>query len=135
VIVKIKTADTTRNNTAVLADDPHMTVSSIPASTYYAFDAVIRHNADAVPDIQFALSLPTNGEAHWDAVWQTPGTGLTDENPTAVAGAGADRIMFMRGYVMSGDGGTVAIQWAQNGAHANNTTMREGSWMKLTKAN
>lgn len=147
VIVAVKTADETVNNSTTFQDDDHLTFT-VTANTIYRVECMLLIESTSVtPDIKFQWTLPASANIYW-------GTD-TDNNSTGDAGGGWAQVnpsggsklalrtnssilsntsmnnphgLLIKGVlVVAGTGGTVTLQWAQNVATAEDTKLLIGS--------
>ncbi len=141
--IKHKTADTSRASTTTLADDDHLAGFVINADTWYGFEMQLPYNFN-VGDIQFRPNYSqTEQESNWSfyAIDQAGNivadnnssamsstvltiTGLTDTSPSVIVARG----VFRSHATLAG---TLALEWAQNTSSANNTTVEQGSIMRV----
>lgn len=133
-IVK-KRADQTVNNSTTLIDDLHLKFK-VRANTTYSGHILFRAvGATATEDMDLALTIPS-GTALWhDNFDQAGATWLdaTSERTFAVGtGNGSYTMMFFT-IDIGATGGIVQVQWAQNVAGANDTTMKAGAFMAVTQ--
>jgi len=141
-VTLVKTGDTSRSNTATLADDPDLQFS-IGANETWAFEIMVFHTiGTATPDIQVALNGPINGpsvlRAHAESY---PGGGTAPSNgvlitayatPFAIdyGSSPINSLVTIRGAVKNGPtAGTFSLQWAQRVSNATATTVQAGSYM------
>ncbi|OAE37640.1 hypothetical protein [Agrobacterium tumefaciens] len=112
---KVKKADTTRTNTATVADDPDLVVA-LKANTRYLVTADLIFTSSLVAGFKMGWGLPANATIQYVNVGQNDGLvknlldliglTLTTTNPN---------YMFLRGIVKTGaTAGNVSIKWAQN---------------------
>ena len=135
-----KSADETITNDNTYTTDSDLSVT-LAASVTYVVDWAWEWNADATPDIKIRWVLPTN--ATWDAAAvhmthnSSSQTGIIYDDAGYLGGplpgGASDKGLHGKGTLESGDGGTFGIEWAQNTSHANNTTLYEGSYIRLMR--
>lgn len=139
-----KTIETIRDNAGVgttLTSDPDLQVP-VPANSVWRVSLVLSYRADAVPDLKFSWVGPAGATmVNWTARWRTmDGTELSGANTalgsvvtvTAVSGTLHQNINAWGVLVVASTPGTFALQWAQNGASANDTVVEAGSSLILT---
>jgi hypothetical protein len=141
-VSKTKTADETQNNvvnpTATLQNDDELSFS-IGANETWNFRFSLLANANATPDIKFAVTAP---------VGATCKVGTSDpEGATSIANLGCgvstglvpgnttEDVYEVVGSVTNGaNAGTITLQWAQNTANVANTIVRSGSFVEATRS-
>ena len=142
-LLATKSADTVRNNTATLANDPHLTLP-VEASAVYLLEAMLVYNATTTADIQLHLTAPASATCDWtmDAMVSTTTTTngpinrsqLNMAATNSVGGAGAKVIALPVGrLVTSTTAGSLTLQWAQNVAEVSDATIYAGSFLRLTR--
>lgn len=147
-----KTSATSRNTTTTLADDPDLAGIALPAGTFeIEFVGLFTLTTTATQKIKtrWAFSGTWNGSAAPRACIG-PGTSqtatpsaATETNFQAVSLSGADAIYDQAaggsygsfretcGIVVCSTSGNFSIQWAQSASSANNTTLQEGSFVRI----
>jgi hypothetical protein len=143
IIVARKSADQIIYNSATKVNDTHL-LFSVPANARYALDGWLNvaSHSNAYP--LFAWSFPTGLTLQWT----TGGTNSGNENTSAGfldfrvwdqsqdAPGHSHGAMHLRplGIVNVGStAGTLQLRWGQANAGEINTTLKEGSWLRLTK--
>ena len=134
-IVKYKTADTSRNTTITLADDPHLAGWSLEADTVYMIEAGLWfQSASSTPDIAWTFQFSNTPQASKIVYENTAGDDITATRSKALTGGsqhGYNLIAFVHSNATTG--GTMDWQWAQLTSDATDVTVELGSWMKVTK--
>lgn len=138
----IKSSDTTRNNTAAMANDPHLLLTGLKANTNYVIELFLIYNSvSAVPDLKTGWSAPAGAAITWTTIGLVPTATTPDDSirlaANNIAGtktlatiAGTDTVAIITGHLlMGGTTGTFAFQWAQNAATAENTVVKGFSYM------
>jgi hypothetical protein len=149
VLTAHKGADTARSQNATLADDPDLTLS-LDANATYLVEWCIFYTANSTTGrINFAQRVPS-GSTGSIAAWSPDGamgTGFSTAevrligtaSPTSAqfaGGAGTGVIVSSRqaGTLVTGStAGTYAVQWAQAESSTTATTVKQFSWIKLTR--
>jgi hypothetical protein len=143
-VTKIKTGDTSRNTDIVLSDDPQLLGWILEDDTRYLIEGFIAYVQD-VGNFQMALQFsdaPQDALLDFEAMDST-GANISEHTPDATSAMtiiaivdAADAGINLKGYIRSnaGTGGTMDFQWAQQTSDANDTTVKEGSWIRLTKS-
>jgi hypothetical protein len=140
IIIVRKTADTSRNTSTTLTDDPHLQANGLVTGSQWYVDLSIALNAGATPDIKWDFTLPagasfsryrivTQGTA---ALW----TEIVANNSTVktLSTNGADQALLISGVLrIGGTAGDFRWRWAQNTSDAGNTTVYTDSAMKLIR--
>lgn len=146
VLSAVKPADTSRNSTTTTDLDPDLQFTNVPAGTY-AVDAYIYFVSAATPDLKLSLgasaavTLGTYGViVEGQSTGLTAGNSNVDNFRTAAGGntypadGTNDNCLIIRGTLVLGNSTTeIYVQWAQNTSDAANTTLKRGSWLRLTK--
>jgi len=130
-----KPADTTRTLTTTLADDPDL-VLPVLANKHYAFEMWISENVHNTPDLKIAITMPAG--ATLESLLMSSAFASADDtydgSSRIVFGtATVDSVTLIGAITVAGTAGNVTLQWAQNTSDANNTTLLEGSWIRLTQ--
>jgi len=133
-----KPSDTSRNTTTTPADDPHLTLTSSGLTNEYILHAhLVFNQAAGSGGIKLQFSGATAGDLLAHGTLNTGAyTGVIAYNGQ-VAGsavnATAKDIITIRGHVSLASGTPFVLQWAQNASDANNTTLKAGSFIHLTR--
>jgi hypothetical protein len=137
-----KTASTARTNDNVLTIDPVLQFTSAPAGTYLTEGVLIVEQADNAAD--FKVSWPRgvdySGTVHVLGVDNTAtqtefvfaflSSGQEIENGSA---GSSTQGIEVRGTEVATAGQTLGPLWAQATSNGNATTMKAGSWLKVTR--
>lgn len=134
----LKLVDETRTTDTVLSDDNELFFPVEVDSTYRFWLFALMEN-EALPDMKFIFTLPTNCVGNrmggpWQAVTYT----LENDMLAQRAQAAATGLKFVNiyGLVRNGDtAGNVQYQWAQNGSSPNTITTFAGSSILIWKLN
>lgn len=158
ILVKVKSADTSRSSTITTTADPHINFT-LAASATYILDGFLYYSAGSAGDFQVAWSIPTGASGQWlgngvgtSVASATSAGGTTTDNATswgytlraestamnaARAYGGIDTStafgVQLVGTVHSGSGGTFALAWAQNSSSATATKLYTDSWVRLQR--
>lgn len=130
-----KTADQSKTSTTTLADDADLTVT-LEASSVYAFEMMLRADIAVTPDMDFAFTMPagTAGSISPPGINSVTETDMSSEYN--IKGGGNVTINSFIGQVeTSTTAGAFTFKWAQNISDASATTVKKGSWIRLTKLN
>lgn len=141
----IKTANESRASDTTLADDTHLQGFSLTTGSHYALFGMISYTLN-VGDLKFTFDFSnTPSPSYGIYIASDESAVLAASAMSALTGTysittltdGDDcAISFSCGFqANAGTGGTLDFQWAQNTSSANNTTVREGSWLRLIQIN
>lgn len=140
---KISTADLTANNTTAYVDS----ALAIPASAgrTYAIEGLLVITSTTVADAKVRLTGPTGATARLAGTRVVLGVAgsqgdidvaaaaISSEYGIGAAGIGTAIGVPISGRLSTADAaGTLTLQWAQYTAEVSNTTLVQGSWMKIT---
>ena len=135
-----KTADEIVNNSAAFQDDDHL-LFGIGASETWVFRFTLYFTSvTATPDSKVTVTAPTGATCDFAlkdteaAVVQPRVTTCgTTSGATAIAAGATDVFELVGTVVNSTTTGNVTMQWAQNTATAENTTLFQGSYVTAFK--
>lgn len=139
----VKTGNTDRSSTTVLADDPHLTVP-LEASTRYQVDAFLLYEGitTGTQGIKIALGysgstvtgtiLAADHSGNGTPVMLGPYSGTTQFTVGTIS-TSTGEYARITGVFSTNTAGTLAVQWAQSTSDPNATRMQTGSWIRLTK--
>lgn len=115
----------------------------VGASQVWVFEMLVLFDAHATPDIKFSIVGPAGALGAWGVIPQQVAGGgvnptdvknLGDTQLAAGAGLGVKQMSILRGIVVSSaTPGNVQLQWAQNAANVNPTTVHPLSWVLATR--
>lgn len=129
----VKTADQTKNSDNTLADDSEMSIP-VEANSIYEFRAFLVTNSHATPDMKILFSSPAGATLNLFLSASNNGALIDPSSVTVLAGSGANRAGYWRGsLVTSSTAGNFVLQWAQKTSDVNDTILRKGSYIALTK--
>jgi hypothetical protein len=145
-----KTADTTRNNNATIADDPHLTLAVDANCTYVIRAFIIYSSTTQTPDIQFRFNSPASSTLNWAINGITPANANQDTSQNAgqirtivTTGSGSTRsigtlnashVAMPEGILRTaGTAGSLVFGWAQLNATVEDTKVLTDSYMQLTR--
>jgi len=135
------------NNSTVLVPDATLTAPIVitGASSVYLFSCVVFYDSSTAADIKFAFTVPA-GSLRWGGMGLATGTAASSGDMTsssistsgvalAFGGAGVGTVVWWRaeGWLSATASGNIELSYAQNAADATNTTVRAGSWLRVTK--
>lgn len=112
---KVKTADTSRTNTATVAADPDLSVA-LKANTRYVINADLIFTSSLLAGFKMQWGLPAGATVQFVNVSANDGLlkNLTDLLGIVVTTTNPN-YMFLRGIVKTGaSGGNLSVRWAQN---------------------
>lgn len=133
-----KTANEDVNNSVTLQNDDSLVSASLPASSVWQFEMRISYvSASTTPNIKFDLVLPSGAEFKMVGIGKdTGGTvqlfACNDGNSAPRLGsydtlATYQTLTIIGTIVIGGTAGTCQVQWAQNTATVENTTLQASS--------
>jgi hypothetical protein len=142
VVTKAKAADTTKNNNAIYAADPHLVDIVLKPNSAYVFLAVLDWNSAALgtnAKIQFVstqadwtMMVASDLDTPNAIVYTNAGATLTVGTITLSAG---NRQSQYLGRLVTVSALDFDLEWAQGTALPNNTTLLKGSSITLIKQN
>lgn len=144
-ITKVKDGDTTKNNTATLADDDDLTSFSLEAGEVYKVDGVLHFtSANGTTGMQFAFQLVSGSIADSSVFYvasrpdddnvTTSGAQAITSTATVAAPGGTSAVeVRLSGYVSVTNAAVLDLQIAQDSAAASDTILKEGSVITFTK--
>lgn len=135
--VKVKTADTSRANTAAYAADPHLVVPVL-ANTVYMVEVKGVYQAGATGSIKFQMSFPTGATMEAGSWEYDPGTDewaattMSGTSPhsfvVGLVGTGGNLPFRLNGSLHVGaNAGNLSLDWAQNASNGTATIVRKGT--------
>ena len=138
--LKLKSGDQSVSSSTTLVDCNDLVVP-VAANTVYAIDAAIFFTAGTTGDIKHAFTCPTGATLRWGLIHQKQADGSTtisalevaSGNPEASSGSGASETWArISGRLSVGaTAGNLQYQFAQDTSNATNTTIHEGSWLRV----
>ena len=145
--IAVKTADEVVNNSNTLQDDDHLKWT-VAANEVWLFELYLFYTvANAASDFKMGWTVPSGTTMLWnpyvyvtdvtkDTRWPATGTAtqtVLGEGDTAISGAGTNNQQYRATGIVrvSSTGGTLQMQWAQNTAHASDSTLRKDSALIL----
>ena len=144
VLLSYKAADQSVNNTEVLVDATGLSIQAEANKDYDLFMSLIV-NSNITPDIKILFTLPAG------AAIVGVNNGLIGESDTGTAiilvegdytaakvlsTTSLDRkVLFWLFYTGAAAAGNIQLQFAQQSAHASDTFIRAGSFIKAVKLN
>lgn len=141
---KVKDADTARTSTTTLADDADLAGFDVAAATEYLLEAELRvTTANDTPDFKYTWQFSQTPQQASGFLVDEGGTGVTDGTASSItltststrnASGGADFVLRVSARILghATTAGTMDFQWAQDTSSANATTLKAGSWMRLS---
>lgn len=135
--IVFKPADTARDSVTVPAPDPDLQVALGAAGTY-AFDMVVKWtNPPADTDLVYRFGLTSGSFSTSARLSIESGIGIDfietmTTNRLVDASANITTAFYAVGFFQISEAATFSFDWAQNSANISPTTIREGSWMRVT---
>jgi hypothetical protein len=139
-----KTSSQAIISSAVLVNDGELLISGLLPGEIWSFDALLVYEAHATPDIKFSFVAPAGSSGTWTILPTTvAGGGLQVSSSLSFGGAqvaaggglGTVIVVTARGILVVGSAGSLQLQWAQNSANANPSTLHAHSTIFATKVN
>lgn len=130
--VYMKSADTTRNNTNTLANDPDLSIP-VNANQNIFFLMSLELLASTEGDIKFDITIPAGGALYKRAAgFPATTVGIADSDGTTgwdLATTTGTRYRYdnLYHYIGGANGGSITLQWAQNTKHVSDCILKEGS--------
>ena len=139
-----QTGDQIVNNSTTFVSSTFLTLT-VAANSSYVYEALLVWDTNSTADFKHQLLVPA-GAAVRQGTW-TPTNTVAATNTTIAVDA-LDAIGYGGGGVALGTmltarpvgliatvgtAGSVTVQFAQGTANASNTTLKTGSWIRLTK--
>ncbi len=133
-LAAVKTANEAINNDTTVQNDDELVIA-VAANTLYAFQLIFAITTlSATPGIDWKLSLPSGGSGRMTRMAGNSYLDVTAER-TEQPGGAQTLIYDYDGFVkIAGTAGNVQLQWAQNVATGEDTSVLLGSSMILTAA-
>jgi hypothetical protein len=143
-IARSKSANTSRNSTTTLADDPDLiaplTAGRWAIEAFLPIAAAVGGGANGFKTaLAYSGSLGTTDSQIWtsDATLgaNTIRTVGTAETVAAISTSGSTPVNYLlvKGFVTPSTSGNLSVQWAQNSSGAQNLTMYAGAYLTCTK--
>lgn len=137
-----KTADTTRNTTTTLTDDPHLAGLALVTGEFYEFELYLNMIGHSTPNFKFNLQFSNAPTDDLFTYWYADEVNSADqenfaetETITIATNNSADAGLLIKGVFRANatTGGTLDFQWAQDVSAANNVIVRAGSYMRVRR--
>lgn len=145
----VKPAATARISTGTVTDDPDLSMQ-VEANAVYIVEFHIYYASIDAAKIKTQWTVPagvtgnravqgpgsTANQANMDNVSMRSGVHLYNTAVTyGTRDSAVNQAFFYEESMLttSGAGGTLALQWAQGASTATNTTVANGSWMRVTR--
>jgi len=132
-----KTADQTVNNSAVLVADTDL-VFPLGINQEWLLEIILNLNMLAASDFKWGLPLPALATIRWSCVYSLNNVqrGNASNFPVTVLRAVDNNLLTIRAIVINGaNAGSAQLEWAQDTATAQDTTVQEGSVIIATRLN
>lgn len=131
------------NASTVLVNDPIL-VAAVDSGGTYMWEAWIVYDSSTAADIKFAFTTPTFSAMRWSgtglATTATTSTGDVKIATVSVSGTSADwggigvgtiTVAKIEGFIVTTAAGNIQFQFAQQTSDATNTTIRNGSYLRV----
>jgi len=147
VATKAKLADTSLASTTALTADPDLQIA-IPTTGTYGFELLVKINGPAAAGIAMEVTYSGTLSAAIDSTFGISGlingtsltavTGLVQMNSpgpsySTLSGVSDQQYAILTGSFQCSTTGTFTFLWAQNTSNVSNTTIRKGSYLKMTR--
>lgn len=131
------------NNSVALVNDP-LIVASLDTGATYEWEATVYYDSSTTADIKFAWTTPTFSSMRWTGTALAT-TATTNEGDVKIAtqvvsgtsmsfgGIGVATVISikMEGFITTTAAGNLQLQFAQQNLDATNTTIRNGTNLKV----
>lgn len=141
-VAVVKPADTARNSTTALANDPDLVLNLAANSTYHV-QGVIFYDGPAAgaSDIKYTFTVPTGASGQYFMPRQNLSGNFagafsnfwTDTNSANTNSVGTFMILGVSGLLITVTAGALHFQWAQNTSNATNTRVRANSFLSAQR--
>lgn len=142
-----KTGDTTVNNSAAPANDPHLFAAVVANATYTFETFLIYDSVGATADFKNAFTSPAGSTLIWapnalsssattrtDAIDMKQVNASGTSNTSGTVAGSSTLIISPKGILRTaGTAGTLQLQWAQGSATVENTVLHTDSWMRVER--
>lgn len=131
------------NNNTVLQNEPVL-LGAVDTGATYMWEAGIFYDSSTTADIKFAFTTPTFSAMRWSIMGLAVGaagneadvriqTASTSGGSIQVAGIGVGTIIYakMDGFIVTTAAGNIQLQFAQQNLDATQTTIRNGSYLRI----
>lgn len=145
VFVRRSTDGTPVNASTVLVNDPVL-VAAVDSGGTYMWEAWIVYDSSTTADIKFAFTTPTFSSMRWSGMGlantATTSTGDVKITTVSVSGTSADwggigvgtiTMAKIEGFIVTTAAGNIQFQFAQQVSDATNTTIRNGSYLRVRR--
>jgi hypothetical protein len=149
--VVYKAADTNRNTTTTLTDDPDLQVPLDASSVYYVeVFLLLQDTSGGTADFKFGWTVPSGATFRYGAIggtngqWDNVGVGTTPSSILSAGSAmaqGGGSAALTTGLAWFGiaftdvTSGSLVLQWAQNTSSGSDVTLKRGSFIRYRKLN
>jgi len=135
--IKTKSADEIVNNSATLQNDDHLVVAVKANENLTLRVCLVCKTASDVPDMKIAFTVPTGGAIKGKTYVENSAipTDVADLTSAQVLGLpGTGRFWYILAkYTGGANAGSVQLQWAQNTATVEDTTVEAESYLLAIK--
>jgi hypothetical protein len=147
-----KSADESVTASTTLQNDDHLVVP-VAANATYTIDGYLQWIGNDTGDIKFAFAFPSGSTLHWGMIgpddlattfaslgtrgtseWFARTSQTTSSAFIQYSASTAALLGRMSGLLVTGgSAGTLTLQWAQFVSNPTATTLKQGSWLKLSR--
>ena len=129
----VKKVDETINNSSVLQDDNELFIP-LEANKIYGYELKLFYSSPTDTDFKYAFTIPTGATGtkaaagDWSSTDDSATSSVTVSN-SVITASGVRFTPNSGNIIMSSTAGNLQLQWAQNTAETNNTTVTQGSYL------
>jgi hypothetical protein len=140
-----KTVSTSRASNIVVAADPEL-VLTVAANAEYRIEFYLRISGDPAADMDIKVTVPSGATGSYTVTGRLAGTSVADsdartstriafgvETQFSTPSTAAAQANHGAGRLITTNGGTVSIDWAQTVSNATATVMEADSWISLRR--
>ena len=134
--VAIRSSDVSITNDSTLTDDSDLSILNIPAGEYLLEGENVLTQGNNARGFKMGFANSTVNSVSWNlfSADGTPTYGIARGGNAGINGSVASKWNRFNGIVVStGDTQDLILQWAQSSSGGDTTTLKKGSWLKLTK--
>lgn len=130
-----KGSDESVTSSSTLQDDNELVSPTLATNVKYLVECQVFYTStSATPGVKFSWVGPTSATMVWGA-----GAGYIGNSTIgavdawSISASAFDQALYTGILVTAGSTGTLQLQWAQNTSNGTATTVKAGSWLRLTR--